>query len=579
MSGWDLAIDVGATSVAAAVREHGRVEIIRFDGAQSFPALVFFAAEQPPLTGPAAHELALATPDRAVWSPRRALADGDTVLVAGEAMPLARAYAAILSVVLTQAAAGRKAAAPARLVLSCPPVWSDRELAVMREAARLAGLPEPVIVTRPVAAASHLAAGAGTGELLAILDVSNGTIDAAVLRRTQDGFEFAGPPGGLDAVAGGEPEALLRRGVYELLATITNAGLTPQQLSAIHITGPSGAASHAATLADAILGVHAQLAGEPETVTVRGALSPGRARQQAGYQPESAQGRGPRRVSGRLLAAVGAAAAVCVAIAVTIALTVGGVGGAGGGIGGHGQAGGAAPAGHGALASFRISQHKIAQSHGAPDTYKVSLEYPVVTGMSNAAAQRRVNAALRQPAELSVHGLAKYMGRCPAPGVPVGNCGFIGMLDTVYRTGALVSVKYYTETHFSGAGDINYSLQAVTVRMDTGAILAPSAIVTSAALSAAGRNSLAASLQAQHGISSCDTLPGWPGESGIPPALATLATSSNPGVIVNVTHAGLEFSFGDNALSPTACRPVGVLPLTGLASPAVIALSAGRTPS
>jgi hypothetical protein len=115
--------------------------------------------------------------------------------------------------------------------------------------------------------------------------------------------------------------------------------------------------------------------------------------------------------------------------------------------------------------------------------------------------------------------------------------------------------------------------------MDTGAVLAPSAIVTSAALSAAGRNSLAASLQAQHGISSCDTLPGWPGESGIPPALATLATSSNPGVIVNVTHAGLEFSFGDNALSPTACRPVGVLPLTGLASPAVIALSAGRTPS
>ncbi|HEY4991375.1 MAG TPA: hypothetical protein VII33_04755 [Nakamurella sp.] len=52
-------------------------------------------------------------------------------------------------------------------------------------------------------------------------------------------------------------------------------------------------------------------------------------------------------------------------------------------------------------------------------------------------------------------------------------------------------------------------------------------------------------------------------------------------VVVNVTQTGLEFSFGDDVLSGTACQPIGVLPtaeLSGLVNPSVVALSASPVP-
>jgi hypothetical protein len=74
----------------------------------------------------------------------------------------------------------------------------------LEEAARLSGLQNPHFVSEPVAAALHYSeVHVEVGQFVAVYDLGGGTFDTAVLRRTRDGFEVAGPPGGI-ADMGGE---------------------------------------------------------------------------------------------------------------------------------------------------------------------------------------------------------------------------------------------------------------------------------------------------------------------------------------------------------------------------------------
>ena len=285
MDGWALAVDIGTASVTAVVRERGKTEIVDFAGRPTLPAAVFCPDGQPPLAGLPAMERAASEPGRAVLSPKRALAEGDTVTVGGTALPLTQVFAAILAEVARAAARGREPAFPDRLVLTYPAAREGRELAVLRAAAHEAGLPVPEIVPEPIAAAWQLAADARPGQLVAIFEVGS-SIDAAVLRRNQDRFEFAGPPGGLARADDDTSDATLRRGIYELLATINSAGLTPHQLTAIHVTGDGSRAPGVADLIVQVLGVRPHLASSPGTATVRGAAT-------------AALGQPARQVSGR----------------------------------------------------------------------------------------------------------------------------------------------------------------------------------------------------------------------------------------------------------------------------------------
>ena len=286
MAEWTLAVDIGTTSVTAAVSDGGRTEVLEFDGKWAIPPAVFFPEIGPPSAGRLAAEKALEEPGRVVLSPKQALAEADEVVVAGHDVPPAKLYAAILAEVSRSASYGREPDAPSRLILTIPAGPSGREIArVSRAAAREAGLPVPEFVTEPTAAACRLAADARPGQVVAILDAGGGSIDAAVLHRTASGFGLAGPPGTVARTTGDNPDVAVRQGVYELLATIASAGLVPSQLSAIHVTGLASRLPATASLIGEILGVTPRLAPNPATANVVGALEAGRAATDPGVAP------------------------------------------------------------------------------------------------------------------------------------------------------------------------------------------------------------------------------------------------------------------------------------------------------
>jgi hypothetical protein len=87
--------------------------------------------------------------------------------------------------------------------LTHPVRWSNDRLQALRVAAAVAGIPSVSLMAEPVAAAVHYGGGhVTTGEYVAVYDLGGGTFDTTVLRRTEDGFELAGPPGGDDRLGG-----------------------------------------------------------------------------------------------------------------------------------------------------------------------------------------------------------------------------------------------------------------------------------------------------------------------------------------------------------------------------------------
>jgi tetratricopeptide (TPR) repeat protein len=91
---------------------------------------------------------------------------------------------------------------PTAVVLTHPARWGRAQLERLGDAAARAGIGNPVFMAEPVAAAWWYARPTA-GQLLAVFDLGGGTLDTAVLRASQAGFEIAGPPGG-DADLGGE---------------------------------------------------------------------------------------------------------------------------------------------------------------------------------------------------------------------------------------------------------------------------------------------------------------------------------------------------------------------------------------
>ena len=109
-----------------------------------------------------------------------------------------------------EAARMRQGQASAEWVrMTNPAGWGEERQAVLREAARRAGLGEVELMTEPEAAAWFFVEDrrgeepvAEPGRCVAVYDLGGGTFDTAILRRSEQGFELAGPPGGLDWFGG-----------------------------------------------------------------------------------------------------------------------------------------------------------------------------------------------------------------------------------------------------------------------------------------------------------------------------------------------------------------------------------------
>jgi molecular chaperone DnaK (HSP70) len=92
-----------------------------------------------------------------------------------------------------------------RLVLTVPAAWDASRRRVLGDAAAAAGLPEPEMIPRPLAAATFFAELLGhpvePGQCVLTYHLGAATFEAAVVRRTGDGFEIvstrSGPIGGI----------------------------------------------------------------------------------------------------------------------------------------------------------------------------------------------------------------------------------------------------------------------------------------------------------------------------------------------------------------------------------------------
>ena len=90
-------------------------------------------------------------------------------------------------------------------VLTYPADWGQQRRAVLKEAARLAGIGNALLVDEPVAAGRYcvdvLNQQVPPGRSLVIFDFGGGTLDLAVVRREPDGLRVLAT-GGLDDLGG-----------------------------------------------------------------------------------------------------------------------------------------------------------------------------------------------------------------------------------------------------------------------------------------------------------------------------------------------------------------------------------------
>jgi molecular chaperone DnaK (HSP70) len=199
---WLMAIDVGTSSTAAAtVTPGGEPTLLSFDGAPVMGSGVLLDDRGELVVGAAAERFVGSSPDHYERSPKRRLGDR-VMLLGGRPVEPVAAIAAILSRVL-EVAVARQGGPPDALRMTVPARWGAVRAGLLSEAAVRAGLPEPVLVPEPVAAALFAAeTGLAPGSHVAVYDLGGGTLDTAVLRRSDTGFEVVGAPGGNDQLGG-----------------------------------------------------------------------------------------------------------------------------------------------------------------------------------------------------------------------------------------------------------------------------------------------------------------------------------------------------------------------------------------
>ncbi|MFK7916638.1 MAG: Hsp70 family protein [Ilumatobacter sp.] len=204
--GYQVGIDLGTTFTAAAVHRDGRSQIFGL-GTQTaaMPSVVLLREDATELTGEAAVRRALNEPERVAREFKRRLGDSTPIIVGGAPYSAEQLMARLLTRTITDIAQ-REGGAPDRVAVTHPANWGPYKIDLLNQAIRIAGVPEDRVdlLTEPEAAAISYAnqERVDPGQIVAVYDLGGGTFDAAVLRRTEDGFEIMGRPEGIERMGG-----------------------------------------------------------------------------------------------------------------------------------------------------------------------------------------------------------------------------------------------------------------------------------------------------------------------------------------------------------------------------------------
>ncbi len=204
MSAYDLGIDLGTTYTAAATARGARVEIVGLGNrAASIPSVILLRDDETILTGESANRRAATEPGRVAREFKRRIGDPTPLLLGGSPYSAEALTAKLLRWVVDRVA--ELEGGPAgRLAVTHPANWGPYKQDLLAQAIRMADLPGAVTLTEPQAAAISYAANERVepGAIVAVYDLGGGTFDAAVLRKTVEGFEILGDPEGIERLGG-----------------------------------------------------------------------------------------------------------------------------------------------------------------------------------------------------------------------------------------------------------------------------------------------------------------------------------------------------------------------------------------
>ncbi|MGI5247405.1 Hsp70 family protein [Dactylosporangium sp. CA-139066] len=184
-----LGVDLGTThTVAALTAADGRSQPLLFDASFLLPSSVYAEVDGHLLVGRDAERSARLDPARFEPNPKRRVDDGTVLLGQRE-----YAVSELLSALLRRTAdeASRVLGImPVRTVLTYPANWATHRRSVLADAAARAGMPSPILVPEPIAAAAYFTSILGRniapGGVLVVYDFGGGTFDTTILRRRPD---------------------------------------------------------------------------------------------------------------------------------------------------------------------------------------------------------------------------------------------------------------------------------------------------------------------------------------------------------------------------------------------------------
>ncbi|MCC5952070.1 MAG: Hsp70 family protein [Acidimicrobiia bacterium] len=198
---WQLAVDIGSRAVKAARLLDGLAEPVTLAGRPDGPAAVYRDRDGSLRSGWEAIDRGAVHPDRLEETPRRWLANGSTLVLAGRVLPVSDVLAELVSATVDHASAA-VGSAPDRLLLTHPAGWSTERLALLVEASRSAGWDEVVLIAEPIAAAVGVMGPIEPGRAVAVMDLGAGSLGCSVVGAGPAGPALLGPPGGHERMGG-----------------------------------------------------------------------------------------------------------------------------------------------------------------------------------------------------------------------------------------------------------------------------------------------------------------------------------------------------------------------------------------
>ncbi len=213
-----LSVDLGTTFTAAAVCPLGGQPTMLSLGSASYsvPSALFLREDGTFLAGESAELRSSADPTRVARYFKRRLGDEIPVRLAGTPFAPQVLVTRLLEWVIAQATE-RQGASPHSVVLTHPANWGPYRRELLQQAAAMAGVAQPLLISEPEAAAIHYVQSEriDPGELIAVYDLGGGTFDAVVMRRTDNGFEALGQPAGVERLGGLDFDDVIRSFVLE----------------------------------------------------------------------------------------------------------------------------------------------------------------------------------------------------------------------------------------------------------------------------------------------------------------------------------------------------------------------------